>query len=61
MNREEHIDVFCGVCRKKEGEQAKKCIVHSTLCIPLCRMCAANEIAKAKKANEAANTNENTT
>lgn len=54
-DRKDNVEVFCGECKKKEGGQAKKFTVHKERCIPLCRKCSAEEIAKAKKVKKAAN------
>ncbi|KAJ5610935.1 hypothetical protein N7510_007654 [Penicillium lagena] len=55
-DREEGIEVLCGVCNRKESAVAKKFVVHPELCVPLCRKCNAAAI---KLAKEAANAGDN--
>ncbi|KAJ5625622.1 hypothetical protein N7510_001931 [Penicillium lagena] len=57
----EKIEILYGKCQKKEGGRAQKFTVHGSLCVPLCRKYAADEIAKANKGQNVANANGDST
>ncbi|CAL5873366.1 uncharacterized protein PFLUO_LOCUS7640 [Penicillium psychrofluorescens] len=63
-DRLDSIEVFCGVCNRKESAVAKKFTMDEELCLPLCRKCAdaaRKKAKKAAKADDAANAGENST